>query len=132
MKDYTCKGTKIIDVRKKGARIFTFFDAFLNKISYFCITNITLMNYWFVFHKNDVLLKQTADGTYTIPFGDSCPFCLNEGAHVLNVTPMADGTLVNALETSEDVDSARYEWCDLRKSYYKLSPELYQKAGKCH
>ncbi len=132
MKDYTCKGTKIIDVRKKGARIFTFFDAFLNKISYFCITNITLMNYWFVFHKNDVLLKQTADGTYTIPFGDSCPFCLNEGAHVLNVTPMADGTLVNALETSENVNSAGYEWCDLRKSYYKLSPELYQKAGKCH
>ena len=132
MKDYTCKGTKIIDVRKKGARIFTFFDAFLNKISYFCITNITLMNYWFVFHKNDVLLKQTADGTYTIPFGDSCPFGLNEGAHVLNVTPMADGTLVNALETSENVDSAGYEWCDLRKSYYKLSPELYQKAGKCH
>ena len=132
MKDYTCKGTKIIDVRKKGARIFTFFDAFLNKISYFCTTNITLMNYWFVFHKNDVLLKLTADGTYTIPFGDSCPFCLNEGAHVLNVTPMADGTLVNALETSENVDSAGYEWCDLRKSYYKLSPELYQKAGKCH
>ena len=118
MKDYTCKGTKIIDVRKKGARIFTFFDAFLNKISYFCTTNITLMNYWFVFHKNDVLLKQTADGTYTIPFGDSCPFCLNEGAHVLNVTPMADGTLVNALETSEDVYSAGYEWCDLRKLLY--------------
>ena len=83
MKDYTCKGTKIIDVRKKGARIFTFFDAFLNKISYFCITNITLMNYWFVFHKNDVLLKLTADGAYIIPLEESCPFGLDEGAHVL-------------------------------------------------
>lgn len=28
MKDYTCKGTKIIDVRKKGARIFTFLMCF--------------------------------------------------------------------------------------------------------
>ena len=32
MKDYTCKGTKIIDVRKKGARIFTFFDVFDYKL----------------------------------------------------------------------------------------------------
>lgn len=37
MKDYTCKGTKIIDVRKKGARIFTFLMRFSIKYPTFVL-----------------------------------------------------------------------------------------------
>ena len=45
---------------------------------------------------------------------------------------MNDGTEVKTFTIPEPVtDNPKYEMCGLRPSFYKLSPELYQKAGKC-
>lgn len=90
------------------------------------------MAYWFIFNKGDVMLQHCADGTYTIPCQDEAPVVADSHTHVLNISPMADGTDVKALRISSVPEDTRYEMCGLRQSYYKLSPELYQKAGKCN
>ena len=67
------------------------------------------MTYWFIFCKTDLLLQKQADGSYTIPCSEESPIELKPWTHVPN-----------------------YEMCGLRPSYYKLSRDLYLKAGKCH
>ena len=88
------------------------------------------MAYWFVFCRGDVLLELCADGTHTIPSGEEPPVSVAADAHILNVSPMDDGTAVKALAIAEAPDDARYEMCGLRQSFYKLSLPLYLKAGK--
>ena len=88
------------------------------------------MSYWFVFCRGDVLLERRADGTHTIPSGEKPPVCVAADAHILNVSPMDDGTAVKAVAIAEASDDARYEMCGLRQSFYKLSLPLYLKAGK--
>ena len=45
---------------------------------------------------------------------------------------MEDGTEVKTFTIPEPVTgNPKYEMCGLRPSFYKLSPALYQKAGKC-
>ena len=88
------------------------------------------MSYWFVFCRGDVLLERRADGTHTIPSGEKPPVCVAADAHILNVSPMDDGTAVKALAIAEAPNDPRYEMCGLRQSFYKLSLPLYLKAGK--
>lgn len=96
--------------------------------------------YFFIFCKNDLVLQKLPNGTYTIPQADTCPIKLNEWQHIHNITPMDDDTDVKTVmvddplqigDRTESFKDADFEFCPLRKSYYKLTRELYLKAGKC-
>lgn len=86
---------------------------------------------YFVFCKGDVMLEKCADGSYTIPFQEEPPTEVKRWTSVMRVSPLGD-TEVRAYRVDAPVtDNPKYEMCGLRQSYYKLSPELYLKAGKC-
>ena len=88
--------------------------------------------YFFVFCKEDLLLEKTSDGSYTIPCGEEPPTEVKPWTHVMNITPMHDGTEVRTYRIDSPVtDSGRYEMCGLRQSFYQLPEPLYLKAGKC-
>ena len=90
------------------------------------------MAYWFIFIGGDIMLQKLDDGTYTIPNGDNAPLPIGQGTHVLNVSPMDNGTEVKAFCIEKPVNEGNFEMCGLRQSFYKLSKELYIKAGKCN
>ena len=93
-----------------------------------------MKRYYFVFCKEDLLLEQTADGTYTIPLGEEPPTEVKPWTHQMTITPMDDGTEVIAYRVDDVpaiVREEAYEMCPLRQSYYKLPRQLYLKAGKC-
>ena len=91
------------------------------------------MKLWFVFCKTDLMLEKHPDGSYSIPMGDECPIETKPWTHILNVSPMDEGTEVKTFTVPEPItDDPRFEMCGLRPSYYKLSTALYLKAGKCH
>lgn len=91
------------------------------------------MTYWFVFHKDDLLLEKVSDGTFSIPYQENPPIRTSESTHILTVASMPDGSEVRTLSIEEPIEEdANHTMCNLRKSYYKLSAPLYQKAGKCH
>lgn len=88
---------------------------------------------WFIFCKDEILLNKTDDDTYSIPQGENPPVKLKAWNTVHNVSPMNDGTIVKAVRIDEPVCGVEgMEMKTLRQSYYVLSPEVYQKAGKCH
>jgi NAD+ diphosphatase len=100
-----------------------------------------MKSYYFVFCKEELLLERTAEGDYTIPLADEPPTEVKPWTHVMNITPMADGTPVVTYRIDHPVTpssiseslnpSIAYEMCGLRQSYYKLPRPLYLKAGKC-
>lgn len=77
------------------------------------------------------MLQKCDDGSYTIPRSEEMPIAAPYGTHILNISPMDDGTEVKALRISENPDDEKFEMCGLRQSFYKLSQPLYLKAGKC-
>lgn len=90
-----------------------------------------MKKYFFVFCKEDLLLEKTTEG-YTIPFLEEPPTEVKAWTHLMNITPMDDGTPVITYRIDNPItDDARYEMCGLRQSYYKLPRPLYLKAGKC-
>ena len=91
-----------------------------------------MKKYWFIFCKTDIMLEKVGKG-YTIPLSEEAPVTLHPWTHVLNVTPMEDGTEVKAVMIDQPItNNPLYEMCGLRPSFYHLSKELYLKAGKCH
>ncbi len=52
-----------------------------------------MKKYWFVFCKTDIMLEKVGKG-YSIPLSEEAPVTLHPWTHVLNVTPMEDGTEV--------------------------------------
>lgn len=105
-----------------------------------------MTQYYFVFCKEDLLLEKTDDGSYTIPHGEEPPTEMKPWTHVMNITPMDDGTPVVTYRVDNVPDIVRnqsdgvmtdhtkgtsYEMCPLRQSYYRLPRQLYLKAGKC-
>jgi len=88
-----------------------------------------MKKYYFVFCKDDLLLQQQADGSYTIPLAEEPPTEVKPWTHQMTVSPMADGTPVTAYRL--DTPSPLLTPCPLRQSYYKLPRPLYLKAGKC-
>ena len=91
------------------------------------------MKLWFIFCQDDLLLQKTEEGKFTVPKGEEPPVVLKAWNYVHNITPMEDGTLVKTVRVDNPITSLEgYEMCPLRQSYYKLSRELYLKAGKCH
>lgn len=98
------------------------------------------MRYYFIFCKTDLLLQKNADGTYTIPLGENPPLKLKEWQMIHNITPMGDGTEVKTImidnpaqtnDVAPEFADAEFEFCPLRKSFYKINIDLYNKAGKC-
>ena len=100
------------------------------------------MTYYFVFCKDDLLLQQLEDGSYTIPYGDNPPTEVKPWTHVMTVSPMDDSTPVctynidspEVLQSSSiepPTSNLRYQFFPLRQSYYRLPYPLYLKAGKC-
>lgn len=77
-------------------------------------------------------MEKNGDGTYTIPLSEECPITLKEWQTPHRITPMDDGTEVRTVSIDAPItNQERYEMCGLRPSFYKLSKELYLKAGKC-
>ena len=92
---------------------------------------IKMKNYYFVFCKGDIMLEKLPDGKYTIPCQELPPTDIKQWTNVMNVTPLGDIPVKTYRIDAPITDNPRFEMCGLRPSYYKLSPELYQKAGKC-
>ena len=90
-----------------------------------------MKNYYFVFCKGDIMLEKLPDGKYTIPCQELPPTDIKQWPNVMNVTPLGDIPVKTYRIDVPITDNPRFEMCGLRPSYYKLSPELYQKAGKC-
>uniref|UniRef100_A0AB33INK6 NAD(+) diphosphatase n=1 Tax=Prevotella sp. GTC17253 TaxID=3236793 RepID=A0AB33INK6_9BACT len=92
-----------------------------------------MKTYWFVFCKSDILLECREDGSCSIPCGEEPPVALKPWTHVMNIPPSEDGIPAKAFSIDTPVtDRSGLTMCGLRASYYKLSTELYLKAGKCH
>lgn len=90
-----------------------------------------MKHYYFAFHGSEILLERLADGTYTIPCGETPPTNVDQEATMLNVTP-ENGICVKAYKLQSPVAGcSKYEMCGLRQSFYKLPYNLYVKAGKC-
>ena len=91
-----------------------------------------MKKYWFIFCKTDIMLEKAED-SFSIPLSEDCPIPLHPWTHVLNITPMEDGTEVKAVMIDQPVtDYPQCEMCGLRPSFYRLPNEFYLKAGKCH
>lgn len=91
------------------------------------------MAYWFVFHKDSILLTKEQDGSFSVPCQESVPLCASHNTHIMDVSESIDDIEVKAVSIDSPVtDDFTFEMCNLRKSFYKLSPQLYKMAGKCH
>lgn len=91
------------------------------------------MAYWFVFHKDSVLLTKEQDGSFSVPCQESVPLCASHDTHIMDVSESIGGIKVKTVSIDSPVaDDGTFEMCNLRKSFYKLSPQMYKVAGKCH
>lgn len=86
---------------------------------------------FFVFCKGGLMLERLPDGTYTIPQGENAPTETKPWTNMMRVSPLGDTEVYTYLIDSPVTDNPRFEMCGLRQSYYKISRELYLKAGKC-
>ena len=87
---------------------------------------------YFIFCKGDLILERKGTA-FTIPLSEESPVAIDKSIHVMDIAPMADGTPVKTFHIAAPLSGhSQYEMCGLRDSYYKLSTELYLKAGKCH
>lgn len=99
-----------------------------------------MKRYYFIFSKNNILLEQQSNGTFTIPCAEEVPIGIHPWTHVLNISPMDDGTEVKALmvddpksieATDDQLRMDGWVFKSLRESFYHLPEPLYLKAGKC-
>ena len=90
-----------------------------------------MKKYYFVFCKDDVLLMPLDDGSFTIPCQEEPPTEVKPWTHIMNISPMADGTEVVTYRIEMPPVDSKLQPSPLRQSYYKLPRELYLKAGKC-
>lgn len=86
-----------------------------------------MKKYYFVFCKDDLLLEQRPDGSFTVPCSEEPPTEVKPWTHLMTVSPMDDGTEV----VTYRIDAPHPGTVPLRQSYYKLPRDLYLKAGKC-
>lgn len=87
-----------------------------------------MKSYYFVFCKDELLLEQQEDGTYSVPLSEEPPTEIKPWTTLLRVTPL-NGVEVRAYNLPAPTPEGTF--CPLRQSYYKLPLELYLKAGKC-
>lgn len=86
--------------------------------------------YWFAFYNSQLIIEKLCDGTYTVPHGDRCPIN-NHDCYVHNIDTDSKHRVKTFNASAPPADTANYELCPLRESYYKLPLELYLEAGKC-
>jgi len=86
---------------------------------------------YFVFCKDAVMLERLPDGNYTIPLEETPPTDVKPWTTIHNIEPLGETEVKTYSIDAPVSDNPRYEMCGLRQSYYKLSTELYLKAGKC-
>ena len=86
--------------------------------------------FWFVFCKSDLLLQRMGDGLYTIPTGDTPPTEVKPWTTIHQIdVPLMDTMHVKAYTIDAPItESATFEMCGLRASYYKLPRVLYLAA----
>ncbi len=87
------------------------------------------MTYFFIFCKDDILLQQQSDGSFSVPCQDESPVEVKPWTHIMKISPMKDGTPVITFRI--DSPTTGLMATPLRKSYYLLPREQYLKAGKC-
>ncbi|MBQ3878428.1 MAG: NAD(+) diphosphatase [Prevotella sp.] len=87
-----------------------------------------MKSYYFVFCKDELLLEQQEDGSYSVPLSEEPPTEIKPWTTLLRVTPL-NGVDVRAYNLPAPTPEGTF--CSLRQSYYKLPLELYLKAGKC-
>lgn len=87
-----------------------------------------MKSYYFVFCKDELLLEQQEDGSYSVPLSEEPPTEIKPWTTLLRVTPL-NGIEVRAYNLPAPTPEGTF--CPLRQSYYKLPLELYLKAGKC-
>ena len=96
----------------------------------------TMKHYYFVFCKDELLIEQLPDGSYTIPLCEEPPVEVKPWTTILNVAPLG-GIEVKTYSVDFPLPQEatgrplKLTSVPLRQSWYKLSEELYQKAGKC-
>ena len=86
---------------------------------------------YFVFCQDGLLLQSLSDGSFTIPCCEEPPTAIKPWTHIMNITPMQDGTPVATYRIDAPSADSTLTPVPLRQSYYKLPRELYIKAGKC-
>jgi hypothetical protein len=83
------------------------------------------MKYWFIFCKTDLLLEKKKDGTYTIPCSEESPIPTKPWTHILNITPMEDGTEVKTFTIPEPVTgNPKYEMCGICNLQLEVEDEI--------
>lgn len=96
------------------------------------------MTYYFIFSKTALLLQRQADGTHTIPCTEEVPIKTHPWTHIMNITPMEDGTEVKTfnIEDPEHLDilddelkASGYDFIGLRESFYHLPSSFTSKPA---
>lgn len=93
-------------------------------------TKISHPTEWFIFFKDQLLLKKEDNGAYSIPCGEELPIDLTP-EHLKQEVTLTNGKKVKAIALTEAIpDSDHWGMIGLRASYDCLSLEDYQAAGK--
>ena len=79
---------------------------------------------WFLFHRNELLLMQAPDGTYSVPQGDSCPVHALDEACINTICGVATARI-------ESQDYRPLTAIPLRQSFFLINKADYRMAGKC-
>ena len=56
-----------------------------------------MQTYYFIFSTTDLLLQRLPDGKYTIPCTEETPVKTHAWTHIMEVSPMENGTLVKTM-----------------------------------
>lgn len=85
----------------------------------------------FIFNEGSLLLQQQTEDCWQVGSDEQLVTLLPPSSQIITVDCGSPDLHVRAYRTECSDSPPGYEWCGLRQSYYKLSPQLYQTAGKC-
>lgn len=89
-----------------------------------------LPSWWFVFHKDQLLLEKKKNGTYTIPCGETSPITIEKETNVHDITQLEDKNCLAFSVSTPIEESERYIMVGLRASHELIPFAHYQAAGK--
>lgn len=93
------------------------------------MNNNTQTAWWFVFHKDQLLLEKQ-NGDFTVPCGESSPIVPTTGTTIHEIATL-NGVPCKAFATDQPIDETNdYTMTGLRASYDSIPLEQYQTAGK--